>query len=615
MSIKQKILLRVGFMMVLATLVIIFIVSFNFRNYGIDAAKDKAQIIAELVKTGLTSHMINGTMDHRDVFLDGISTMKDVESLWVVRGEMVNKQYGPPRPDELPRDDIDKLVLENGKIYETLDEGSERAVLRFTIPYNATTNETAKCLECHDAKFGDTLGAISMEFDIMSIRNEGVKTILNILLTTLVAIAIVIILTNRSINPYLELFEQLKNSLRQATLGDFSRKIHSDLKDEAGDMVDCYDSFLGKLDKVFGQIDQKLRIFVAESHQNDQKDPLAEATDIITELTNIYQFKKAIELDVEKEDIYKRLAYLIKHNFGINNFTFTEVDANNQISVVLQEGTKHFCDKAIYQDGDLCRAKRTGKNAISEDFPKLCPSFEGDDAYKYACVPVHVGGNIGLIINMVAETDEQIETVKNKLAFIKNFANEAAPVIESKKLMQMLKESSLKDGLTGLYNRRFMDQYVEKLAPQVIRQKTSVGILMVDMDHFKMINDNYGHDIGDLVLKELSSVLGVNVRDADLVVRYGGEEFVVLLMNVETEETVMAIAEKLRSRVAEKKISIGSGKTLQKTISIGVSIFTADSESIWQCIKFADVALYEAKNSGRNRVVRFTPELWKDQSF
>ena len=89
----------------------------------------------------------------------------------------------------------------------------------------------------------------------------------------------------------------------------------------------------------------------------------------------------------------------------------------------------------------------------------------------------------------------------------------------------------------------------------------------------------------------------------------------VLLMNIESEESVMAISEKLRARVAEKKISIGSGKTLQKTISIGVSIFTADSESIWQCIKFADVALYEAKNSGRNRVVRFTPELWKDKGF
>ena len=614
MSIKQKILSRVAAMFVLATAIIIFIVSLNFRDYGLTAAQDKAHIIAELVKTGLTAHMINGTMDQRDTFLDGIARTKDIESLWVVRGENVVKQYGPPRPMEYPRDEIDKNVLKTGKMEEVLIENSDSAFLRVTIPYRATADEQAKCLQCHDTKLGETLGAITMEFDIMSIRDEGVKTIVNILLTVLVAIILIVILTNRIINPYLELFEQLRNSLDKASQGDFTQKIESDLKDEAGRMVQCYDSFLDKLESAFGQIDKKLRVFVASANER-RTDPLKEATTIIDELASVYQFKKAIEQDVDKEAIYARLAHLIQNQYGVENFTFTEVDsASNQIRIAYSHGDLYFCDKDIFANGDLCRARRTGQMVSSDDFPEICPYFDDKD-HRHICIPVNVGGHTGLVINLVMKSEEDQQRLKSKVPFIQTYANEAAPVLESKRLMQILKESSLKDAMTGLYNRRFLDEYVEKLAPQVLRQKTILGVLMVDMDYFKMVNDTYGHDIGDLVLKELAKILKGNLRDADLVVRYGGEEFIILLSNLTDEEHAMDVAEKLRFKVAEKTMNIGGGKTLQKTVSIGVALFPSDSESIWQTIKFADVALYEAKKTGRNRVVRFTQRLWEEGGY
>lgn len=615
MSIKQKILLRVASMFAVATIVVIFIVSINFREYGVSSAQDKAKVIADLVKTGLTAHMVNGTMDSRDVFLDGIAKLKDVEELWVIRGENVEKQFGPPREMEKPRDGIDKQVLNSGEMVEIFEEGADSAKLRVTIPYNVTTKDSIKCVSCHQAKIGETLGAISMKFDISDIRGQGVNTVINILITTVIAIILVIVLTNSILNPYLELFEELKNSIKRASKGDFKGMINTPLTDEAGEMVATYDHFLDKLDKVFGEIDKKLRTFVTLNHK--EEDPLHESTEIVGQLSELYNFKKAIELDIAKEDIYERLAGLLDERFAIKNFTISEMDlAGNESHVVYQKGNEFYCKKVIFSDSNKCRAKRVGKNVVSSDFPHLCPSFDcGDQEKEHICIPITVGGNIGFVINIVFDTKEESEEKKALIPFINNFANEAAPVLESKRLMQILKDSSLKDSLTGLYNRRFLDEYVETLAPQVIRQKSTIAILMIDMDYFKKVNDNYGHDVGDLVLKELSFILNDNIRDADLAVRYGGEEFIIILNNLDSKESAVTVAEKLRTKVEERIIKIGNEKTLKKTISIGLSYFPEDTSSIWEAIKYADVALYNAKSTGRNKVVTFSPELWDGENY
>ncbi|MCS7278095.1 MAG: GGDEF domain-containing protein, partial [Aquificaceae bacterium] len=122
-----------------------------------------------------------------------------------------------------------------------------------------------------------------------------------------------------------------------------------------------------------------------------------------------------------------------------------------------------------------------------------------------------------------------------------------------------------------------------------------------------------GHDVGDRVLKEVSKVVVDSVRESDIVVRYGGEEFMVLLIDVQNGKSE-EVAEKIRQAVEKHDIEI-SGRSLKKTVSIGVVEFPSDCDKIWQCIKFADVALYRAKEAGRNRVVRFKPEFWKEDQY
>lgn len=142
------------------------------------------------------------------------------------------------------------------------------------------------------------------------------------------------------------------------------------------------------------------------------------------------------------------------------------------------------------------------------------------------------------------------------------------------------------------------------------RKRSHAAILMLDLDYFKMVNDTYGHDAGDAVLKALSTLLKQSVRASDLVIRYGGEEFLIILIDT-VGDAAVKVADNIRCAVENLKVQV-SGIVLQKTISIGIADFPTDSETFWQAVKFADVALYQAKERGRNRVIRFAPEMWSD---
>jgi len=164
--------------------------------------------------------------------------------------------------------------------------------------------------------------------------------------------------------------------------------------------------------------------------------------------------------------------------------------------------------------------------------------------------------------------------------------------------------------MTGLHNRRFLEEYAETLVASVQRRQSQMAILMLDLDYFKMVNDTYGHDAGDTVLKAIAKVLAQSVRTSDTVIRYGGEEFLIIMQDT-SGDSADQTAGKIRLAVESLKIQL-AGTVLQKTISIGIAEFPKDSETFWQTVKYADVALYRAKESGRNRVVRFTPDMWVD---
>jgi diguanylate cyclase (GGDEF)-like protein len=162
------------------------------------------------------------------------------------------------------------------------------------------------------------------------------------------------------------------------------------------------------------------------------------------------------------------------------------------------------------------------------------------------------------------------------------------------------------DPLTGLYNRRQMDETLRVEALRAIQRKSVIGIIMADIDHFKNINDTYGHHAGDLMLQATARILKESVRMADSVCRYGGEEFVIILPGASLD-IIERIAEKIRARFKKLKLK-HEGQTLQATISLGAASFPQHANNLEQVIQHADKALYQAKRGGRNRVVLYSAE-------
>lgn len=164
-------------------------------------------------------------------------------------------------------------------------------------------------------------------------------------------------------------------------------------------------------------------------------------------------------------------------------------------------------------------------------------------------------------------------------------------------------ELAVTDQLTGLHNRRFMEQQLKALMTRAARGGPPVSVIITDMDHFKKVNDCFGHDAGDDVLRELSVRLASNFRPRDLVCRFGGEEFVVVMPETGMDDAA-AIAERLRIAVESGPFRVSGGReSLNLTVSIGVATSEAPGDSPETILKRADEALYQAKANGRNRVM------------
>jgi len=164
-----------------------------------------------------------------------------------------------------------------------------------------------------------------------------------------------------------------------------------------------------------------------------------------------------------------------------------------------------------------------------------------------------------------------------------------------------LHEMADRDGLTNLYNHRYFMDYLEHQIQQWRRSKTPLSMIMMDIDHFKKINDTYGHQSGDIILKELSAILLNSIRRSDMAARYGGEEFTIIL-NVTNLAGAAIFAEKLRLRIAEKTFTTMDGKKINVTVSLGVATIMPAIDSAEKLIEAADRLLYYSKKAGRNRV-------------
>ena len=612
MKSNTKITLIIFSMVLLLTSIIVVLVAIGSRQVGYDAVKKKAYLTADIVKNSLTSHMVNGNMAQRDVFLDSISQLKNVQSLWLVRAKSVSEQFGNSNlANEKPKDEIDLQVLNTGIEKIVIEESLYTANLRITIPYTASSLDRPNCLNCHNAKEGEVLGAISLSFDISEDRGSNIMVLIYIIGTISIFLIVFLIFMRKKITPYTNSFDSLSDVLKKVHEGDYSIRANPGVLKEDKEVSNWLNELIEKLETVLTGIEKNLTSFVHNRTSNVNHDKLITAKEIIEDISEIYHYKKTIENDLTIDDIYHRLILVLKDKLEIDCFIIFETDLikDERKTIFASNGAIACCD--LKQNiKEACRAERINSIVSSENFPEICRVAKCKVDENYICIPFYVNEQKNIVIHIISKSQDELNNLKYKIGIIKKYLEETKPILESKILMEALRQKNLTDSLTGLYNRKYLDEIVEKQLNLDMKNGVVYAIMFLDIDYFKMVNDTYGHDVGDDILRKLAITMKKSISSNETLIRYGGEEFLILMKNA-TQESAKELANKINADFSKIIFNYG-GDSFSKTVSIGYSFFPTDTDQFWKCIKYADISLYEAKSTGRNKVIKFSKDILKN---
>ncbi|MGJ0301991.1 GGDEF domain-containing protein [Aliarcobacter cryaerophilus] len=612
MKSNTKITLIIFSMVLLLTSIIVVLVAIGSRQVGYDAVKKKAYLTADIVKNSLTSHMVNGNMAQRDVFLDSISQLKNVQSLWLVRAKSVSEQFGNSNlANEKPKDEIDLQVLNTGIEKIVIEESLYTANLRITIPYTASSLDRPNCLSCHNAKEGEVLGAISLSFDISEDRGSNIMVLIYIIGTISIFLIVFLIFMRKKITPYTNSFDSLSDVLKKVHEGDYSIRANPGVLKEDKEVSNWLNELIEKLETVLTGIEKNLTSFVHNRTSNVNHDKLITAKEIIEDISEIYHYKKTIENDLTIDDIYHRLILVLKDKLEIDCFVIFETDLlkDERKTIFASNGAIACCD--LKQNiKEACRAERINSIVSSENFPEICRVAKCKVDENYICIPFYVNEQKNIVIHIISKSQDELNNLKYKIGIIKKYLEETKPILESKILMEALRQKNLTDSLTGLYNRKYLDEIVEKQLNLDMKNGVVYAIMFLDIDYFKMVNDTYGHDVGDDILRKLAITMKKSISSNETLIRYGGEEFLILMKNA-TQESAKELANKINADFSKIIFNYG-GDSFSKTVSIGYSFFPTDTDQFWKCIKYADISLYEAKSTGRNKVIKFSKDILKN---
>jgi diguanylate cyclase (GGDEF)-like protein len=241
---------------------------------------------------------------------------------------------------------------------------------------------------------------------------------------------------------------------------------------------------------------------------------------------------------------------------------------------------------------------------------QACAHIRTPPPFGALCVPMMGQGEVLGMLHLSfsgpepdQRTDEHYRRLESMERLAMTVADHLSLALANLKLRERLQEMSVRDPLTGLYNRRYMQETLEREIKRAQRASKPIGIIMLDVDHFKAVNDTYGHDAGDLVLKTLASFLADNLRGEDVTCRYGGEEFVLIMPGLSLKDSELK-AEHIRQEIENTLRVPYLDKSLSITVSIGVAAFPEQGGHVDHLMTKVDEAMYAAKSAGRNKVCK-----------
>lgn len=419
---------------------------------------------------------------------------------------------------------------------------------------------------------------------------------------------------------------KLTRAMNRAEKGDFLVRAPEMEDDELGALSRNFNQMLSHItnltatkiqaeqDLLFAQRELKLKNQLAEqSRVIKENNKALEA--LVRDLSLLYEIGQGVNSTIESEELYRTISDLLQQRLKLDKFAILIKDETGETLQVKAAYGFHDNDRIMEMnfrvgEGVTGEAVVTGETIYVKDTTKeeRFLHYKGERIVEgsFLSTPLIFKKDVLGVINfhrpkVDAFTDEEIR-------LLKLVANQIALAVENAKLYTKARELSVKDELTGLYNRRHFQTVLQIEWKRAVRFHRSLSLLMIDADHFKKLNDTYGHPQGDKILRELSALLKRNIREIDTLARFGGEEFIVLLPDTDKKGAI-SVGEKLRRIVEAHRFMEGAGQTnIPVSISVGVSSYPDDVRELDDLIDHADIALYDAKDAGRNRVVAY-PQL------
>jgi diguanylate cyclase (GGDEF)-like protein len=327
------------------------------------------------------------------------------------------------------------------------------------------------------------------------------------------------------------------------------------------------------------------------------------------EAINAIAKRTTVELDLK--ELLDRLCTQLPQSFPVEHVAIFLRDEDGNLVLCSQQGIL----SSRLQVGDLlpadyaCTSPRADHSPYCGD-PSKCPGDCFPAGREEVCLPlVSFGENIGLLVCISAQNKA---FHANDMQALESVADILATASQNARYVDRVRQLAYRDGLTGVFNRRYFESRLIDEVTRAARYGGGVSVLMIDLDHFKRINDDFGHLLGDDVLRAVSAIFVRQLRKVDVVCRYGGEEFAVVLPATQGASAA-AVADKLRRAVANAQFA---GVSYPVTVSIGVAEFPANGITRDDIVRAADDALYDAKGTGRNHVcLAATNASGSDESF
>jgi len=332
-----------------------------------------------------------------------------------------------------------------------------------------------------------------------------------------------------------------------------------------------------------------------EASVNELKDRALES-DLLTSA------RDELQLCIDVHQVYKSSAHSFARLLEGSSGSLCMINNSRQLVEVVSTWGQSAVDE--FHTPESCCGLRSGQPrwrlpGVSEI---ECTHFSGGSPERYLCKPIVAHGNTLGLLYVQCSSDEVVEVVKSRMDGVRQLVQLTGMAVATLNLRTKLENQSIRDSLTGLFNRHFMQISLERELARASRRKQLLAVYMLDLDHFKRFNDSYGHGAGDAVLKAVSQIFCNSVRTEDIACRYGGEEFTIILPDV-TRQAAYDRAESIRRAVGSLRVPLRDETLADFSVSIGVALYPNDGESAEVLLSRADQALYRAKRSGRNQVV------------